>query len=344
MKNDVSAQNPPQPEGRRAERFLIIGAKGFIGSWIVKNLVAQGETPCLFDSDQDQHRLRALLGEEQISRLCSCPGDITRVEELERAVADHGITQIIHLAALQVPACAANPVRGAQVNVVGTLNVFEAARRHKSQINRVVYASSAAVFGPEEFYGGSMVPGDAILHPGTHYGVFKECNEGNARVYFASDGISSVGLRPWAVYGVGRDQGLTSAPTKAIKSLVVARPYVIRFTGAFDMQYANDTARIFLRCAAADLTGARAYSLRGAVIQVEEFIDTLEKVSPGARKLVRAEGKPLPIAADLDDSALVRDVGDIPRTPLEDGIRETLETFRMLQREGRLDVSDLEEQ
>lgn len=343
MKSDSQIQRPLESEGPVPPRFLITGAKGFIGSWIVKNLVARGNYPCIFDTDRDQHRLRALLREDQVESISYCHGDITRMEELERVVVDRGITHIVHLAALQVPACAANPVLGAQVNVLGTLNVFEVARRHKNQVKRIVYASSAAVFGPEEFYGRAMVSSDAMLHPGTHYGVFKECNEGNARVYFASDGISSIGLRPWAVYGVGRDQGLTSAPTKAIKSVVVGRPYTIRFTGVFDMQYANDTARIFLRCAEADLAGARAYSLRGSVIQVEEFIDALEEVSPGARKLIQAEGKPLPIAADLDDGALVRDVGEVPRTPLEDGIRETLETFRMLQREGRLDISDLKE-
>ena len=108
------------------------------------------------------------------------------------------------------------------VNVVGTLNVFEVARRRREQVQGIVYASSAAVFGPEEAYGGSTIPEGAPLLPDTHYGVFKQCNEGNARVYFLDDGISSVGLRPWAVYGVGRDRGITSGPTKAIKATVAA--------------------------------------------------------------------------------------------------------------------------
>lgn len=323
-------------------RFLITGAKGFIGAWIVKNLLEQGDQPWIFDMDQSSHRLQALLSKEQLQQVGFIQGDVTRFADLERAVLDHGIAYIIHLAALQVPACAANPIQGALVNVVGTVNVFELAKRHREQIKRIVYASSAAVFGPEEFYGGETVSESAVLHPLSHYGVFKECNEGNARVYFASDGISSVGLRPWAVYGVGRDQGLTSAPTKAIKSIVLHRPYTIRFTGGVDMQYVNDTAQVFLQCAEKDLPGAKVYSLRGSVIQVNDLIDALERVSPGARKLIRAEGKQLPIAADLDDSALVRDLGEVPRTSLEDGIRETMNIFEKLNGEGRLDTSDLE--
>ncbi len=158
-----------------------------------------------------------------------------------------------------------------------------------------------------------------------------------------NDGISSVGLRPWAVYGVGRDVGITSGPTKAIKATVLRRPYTIRFTGGLDLQYANDTARIFLRCAESELAGARVYTLRGAVVRIEEFIAALENDSPRAQGLIRAEGARLPLAYDLDDSAMVRDLGEVPRTRLAEGVRETRQIFERLQREGRLKASDLEE-
>ena len=338
MSPETPTAKGPAPE----PRFLITGAKGFIGAWIVKNLVERGDRPCVFDLDTDSHRLRALLSEEQLSRLHLIEGDITRLSDLERAVTENGVTHLIHLAALQVPACAADPPLGGLINVVGTLNLFEVARRRRDQVRRVVYASSAAVFGPEEFYGYTTVSEGAALLPGTHYGVFKQCNEGNARVYHANDGICSVGLRPWAVYGVGRDQGITSGPTKAIKAAVVSRPYTIRFTGGLDLQYVNDTAQIFLRCAQADLDGARVYTLRGSVTQTAEFVATLSQIVPRTRELVSAAGKPLPIAYDLDDGALVRDLGDVPRTPLDQGIRETVAIFQRLHHTGRLDTSDLE--
>jgi nucleoside-diphosphate-sugar epimerase len=323
-------------------RFLITGAKGFIGAWIVKNLVECGERPVIFDVDAEAHRLRALLTREQLERLEFVCGDVTNYDDLDRSVADHGIAHLIHLAALQVPSCAADPLLGARINILGTLNIFEVARRHRDQVKGIVYASSAAVFGPEEFYGSGTVREGAELHPGTHYGVFKQCNEGNARVYYASDGISSVALRPWAVYGVGRDQGITSGPTKAIKAAVVGRPYTIRFTGQVDLQYVDDCARIFLRCAEEDLPGARAYTFRGAVVQVGEFIATLEQVYARARGLISAEGPHLPIAPDLDDSALLHDLGCVPRTPLDQGIAQTIEIFERLQSEGQLDTRDLD--
>jgi nucleoside-diphosphate-sugar epimerase len=95
-------------------------------------------------------------------------------------------------------------------------------------------------------------------------------------------------------------------------------------------------------CAEKDLAGARTYTLRGAVVDVEEFIRKLGEVAPGASNLIRAEGMALPIAADLDDSALVQDLGPYPRTPLAQGIRQTIDIFARLQKEGRLDAKDLD--
>jgi nucleoside-diphosphate-sugar epimerase len=228
------------------------------------------------------------------------------------------------------------------INVVGTLNVFEVARRRRDLVKSIVYASSAAVFGPEETYGGGTVPEGAPLLPGTHYGVFKQCNEGNARVYFHSDGLSSVGLRPGSVYGVGRDRGMTSGPTKAIKAAVIGQPYTIRFTGGMDLQYVRDTARIFVRCAEAGLIGAKTYTLRGDVIQVNDFLAILEQILPSSLTLIKAEGNALPVSYDFDDSALHHDLAGIQRTPLEDGIRETAAIFERLKRAGTLDIQDLE--
>jgi nucleoside-diphosphate-sugar epimerase len=329
------------PEGLEQNRFLITGAKGFIGSWIVKVLLEQGERPFVFDVDTESHRLRALLSQDELGRVPFVRGDVTKLEEVEWVVAEHGITRIIHMAALQVPFCAADPPLGALVNVVGTVNVFEAAKRHRDHVQKVVYASSAAVFGPEEYYEAERISDDAALQPITHYGVYKQCNEGSARIYYANDGVSSAGIRPSTVYGVGRDQGMTSGPTKAMKACVVNQPYTIGFTGRADMQYVRDTASIFVRAALSTHEGARIYTPRGAVVSTDEILIALCRACPSARELIRAEGRPLPIVADVDDGALRRDFSVLPRTSLDDGVRETVEIFRRLKNEGRLDTREL---
>ncbi len=323
-------------------RYLITGAKGFIGSWIVKELIERGDRPYVFDIDTAAARLAALLTPQQLASVQFIQGDVTQFADVESAIGQHGITHVLHLAGIQVPFCAADPIRGAMINVVGTLNVFEAARRRRDLVERIVYASSAAVFGPEEVYGGVTVPEGAPLLPGTHYGVFKQCNEGNARVYFLDHGISSVAIRPGSVYGVGRDRGMTSGPTKAIKASVVGQPYTIRFTGGLDLQYVRDTSRIFIRCAETALTGAKVYTPRGEVTRIKDFLATLEQILPQSRTLVKAEGNSLPVSFDFDDSALQHDLAGVPRTPLQDGIRETAAIFERLKSEGRLDTQDLE--
>lgn len=323
-------------------RFLVTGAKGFIGSWVVKELIDRGESPLIFDIDREAARLAALLSPEQMASVEFVQGDITQGKDVEAAIGGHGITHVIHLAGIQVPFCAADPVRGALINVVGTLNVFEAAKRHPDLVQRIVYASSAAVFGPEEAYGGMTVPEGAPLLPGTHYGVFKQCNEGNARVYYLDNGIPSVGIRPGTVYGVGRDRGMTSGPTKAIKASIVGHPYTIRFTGGMDMQYVRDTARIFIACAEAGLPGAKVYTLRGDVIQVDTFLSVLAEILPAAGTLIKAEGNILPVASDFDDSALHGDLPGLKRTPLAEGIQETAALFERLKQAGTLDTQDLE--
>ena len=325
-----------------SKRFLVTGAKGFIGSWIVKVLIERGDRPLILDLDADSHRLRALLNEQQLESVGFIRGDVSKLDDVERAVADNGITHVIHLAALQVPFCVANPPLGALVNVVGTVNMLETVKRHRDQVRKLVYASSAAVFGSEEFYGSDHISDDAPLQPSTLYGVFKQCNEGTARVYYACDGISSIALRPSTVYGVGRDQGLTSGPTKAIKACVAGRPYTIRLTGRVDMQYARDTAITFIRAVESGLEGARIYTPRGAVVSIDDIITALERIFPDARRLITAQGNPLQLPADVENNAIRRDFPDLPVTPLDEGVRETAEIFRRLQREDRLDLRELD--
>src|SRR2546421_22462 len=177
-----------------------------------------------------------------------------------------------------------------------------------------------------------FVRGDVKLAPTTHYGFFKCCNEGNARVYFRDHGLSSIGLRPWTVYGVGRDFGMTSEPTKAIKALALGRPYHVSYGGLQDLQFVDDVAKVVVRCLEAPYTGAKAYNLRGHVVDLPAFHRVLCAVEPAAAKLVTYGDRQIAIAYDLDDAALQKDLGPMPRTPLEEGIRQTLEMFRQLQR------------
>jgi nucleoside-diphosphate-sugar epimerase len=328
--------------GNLIMRVLITGVYGFIGAWIARNLLARGDTVFVYDLKEDPRRLRLILPEGEVKKVMFAPGDVTDLPALRKAIADHGVTHVIHLAGLQVPTCRADPMLGAKVNVLGTLAVFEAVKAAGGQVQRLVYASSAAVFGGPDKYPAGSLSDDVLLVPSTHYGVFKCCNEGNARIYFQDSGISSVGLRPWTVYGVGRDLGMTSEPTKAIKAALLGRPYQISFGGWTDFQYVDDVAKAVVLCLERPYTGAKSYNLRGAVVTLADFHKALARVLPDAERLVTVGKTQIAIAYDLSDAGIERDLGPMPKTPLEAGIRETVAIFKQLQTEGRLDTSDLD--
>jgi nucleoside-diphosphate-sugar epimerase len=324
-------------------RLMMTGGYGCIGSWVAKQLVDAGDEVWIYDLKEDTHRLDLILEPDQKSSVHFIAGDVSDVDGLRSAVEGVGATEILHLAGLQTPVCRANPLLGAKVNVIGTLAVFEVARALREQVRRVVYASSAAVHGPPaEGVGAGVAVGDEVrLSPLTHYGAFKVCNELNARVYWLDHGITSIGLRPWTVYGVGRDFGMTSEPTKAIKSVAVGKPYRISYGGKQDLQYVADVAATFVAALTRPFEGADAFNLRGAVEPIDAFVSALCDVVPEARALITYGDRQLPIAPDLDDSRLGNRLGPIPRTSLCAGIAETFRRFVLLRDQGRLDVTDL---
>lgn len=323
-------------------RVLLTGGYGCIGAWIVRQLLQQGDEVWIYDLKEDPRRLSLLVSAEQLAAVRFVAGDVTDLPRLRETLQSQRITHVVHLAGLQVPVCKADPLLGARVNVLGTLAVFEAVLHNRPQVQRLVYASSAAVFGPMQAQAGGPLGDDAPLQPLTHYGVFKCCNEGNARIYHQDHGLASVGLRPWTVYGVGRDFGMTSEPTKAIKALALGRPYHITYGGVQDLQFVEDVAATFIRSLTQPYDGARSYNLRGQVVDMPVFHRALCEVEPSAARLITHGDRQLAIAYDLDDAALRRDLGPMPVTPLSEGIARTLALFRTLHSEGRLDTADLD--
>src|SRR2546423_1882893 len=318
------------------ETYFITGAQGCIGSWIVKALAERGDAPVVFDRSDDRRHLEAIIQPPDLDRVRFVSGDVTDVSAVRSALEASGARRIIHLAGLQVPTCKADPVAGAFVNVIGTLNVFESAKA--IGVERVVYASSAAVFGAAD--ADHPVDETTETEPATHYGVFKRTNEGNARVYFLDHGINSIGLRPLTVYGLNRDTGLTSDPTKAMKAAVLGIPFHIRFSGATDFQYVEDTAAAFIRCGDEGPDGAHVFNLHGETVEVKEIAAVINENA--GSELVSFSGPEIPIAASLDDSAIRRAFGELPNTPLEIGVSETMRRFRELRDAARLDTTDID--
>lgn len=300
---------------------LVTGAAGCIGAWVVAELARRGAEPVVFDLSEDRRRLTLLLKPEQAAAIRWICGDVADPDAVERAVAASGAGAIVHLAALQVPFCKADPAAGARANVLGHVNVFEAARRHG--IGRLVYASSVAALPPA---------GEPA--PATLYGVYKAADEGVARIYARDWDVPSVGLRPHTVYGPGRDQGLTSAPTRAMLAAAAGRAFTIPFRGALAFQYAGEVAEIFVRCAAVTTEAARSgvFDLAGTRTTVEEIAEAIRRAMPGAD--IAVSGDPLPFPAKPDDAALRALIGEWAGTALDEGVGRSIDAFRDLLSRG----------
>lgn len=322
--------------GTRTERFLVTGSLGCIGVWVLRELLRQGAFVVGSDLATHSHRLGLVLDDEHDAHLARAVIDVTDMAQIERALDEYAITRIIHLAALQVPFCRADPPLGAAVNVVGTVNVLEAARRRQDRIPHVVYASSIAALDSAAGQAGEFLP-----LPGTVYGVFKRADEQLAMRYSLDYNLPSIGLRPHTVFGPGRDQGLTSAPTMAMLAAAAGRAYTIPYGGGAQFQYAPDVANAFVAAALADVKDASVHNLRGAARSIDDVVETIVGAAPEVDGLIQHEGAPLSFPATVDSDGLEPAIGRLEETAFATAVCETIVLFRAALADRRIDPAIL---
>lgn len=321
------------------EQFFVTGALGCLGAWVVRNLVQDNTPVTVYDLGNNKSRLQLIMSDEELSRVRFITGDITDLAALESAMRESETTHVIHLAALQVPFCRANPPLGARVNVVGTVNIFEAAKN--LGFKHVVFASSVAVYGKADEYPDRIIKNDAMQKPRNLYGVYKQANEGTAFIYHQDYGINSIGLRPYTIYGPGRDQGMTSTPTKAMLAAAAGKPYHISFGGYNGFQYVDDVAKIFIQCARTEYNGSGVFNLGGSVSHMREVVAAIDAAVPEmAGKITFAE-QPLALPDGTEDSELVKAVGAVPNTPLNEGVALTIHSFKKALAENKVGLDQL---
>jgi UDP-glucuronate 4-epimerase len=309
------------PEGRT----LVTGALGCLGAWTIKALLDLGEEPVGYDLGGDDARLRLVLTEEELLRVRLVAGDVTDSEAIGRALDEHAVTHVVHLAALQVPVCRADPARGAHVNVYGTVVVFEAVKARRERISGLAYASSTAVYNASD---PSPAPESGGTAPSTLYGTYKLANEGTARVYWQDDRVASIGIRPYVVYGPGRDQGLTSGPSLAMAAAARGEGFEIGYGGTVQYDLAADVGRAFALAARAATDGAHVANFPGEAAPMEEVVAAIEGAAPEVAGRITFSNQRLPFPETLESGLLARLIGKVPQTALAEGVRHTVEYFR----------------
>ncbi len=297
-------------------KILVTGGTGFIAAWVIRRLMTAGHAVRVLDVRADRSEIRQILGPSAASVEWQI-GDIRDPKSVSAAM--QGCDGVAHLAAILTPDCQKNPILGAEINLIGALNIFEAARQNN--LRHVVYASSAGVYGPDD---------GSTPHPITHYGAFKLAVEGSARAYWEDHKVSSIGFRPFVVYGPGRESGLTAGPTFACRAAARGENYTIPYTGISDMLYVDDLAAAFEAALDKPLGGAHVFNLVGEVASTEQVVAEIHRNVPGAK--IDAAGPKLPSSATIDmDPDVERLLGALPRTPLAEGIKKTIAYYRQLE-------------
>lgn len=216
----------------RSLRWLVTGCAGFIGSHLLENLLLADQTVVGLDNlstglEDNLLAVRGIVSPEQWDRCRFVRGDITNRETC-RAVCE-GVDIVLHQAAVSsVPYSFVHPRETHEVNCSGFYNLIEASL--KAGVSSFVYASSSAVYGPQEesFLGEDLVPGPMSPYAGT-----KLCNELVANCFGSQQGMACTGLRYFNIYGPR--QSATSAYAgvipKWISELLIGKRPVIHGDG-----------------------------------------------------------------------------------------------------------------
>ena len=283
---------------------LITGGGGFLGHALAARLLDAGERVVTLDLSADRS------GDPRATHLS---GDIRDGEAMLELARSNDICAIVHLAALVIPACRDNPALGAEVNVIGHLNMLDVARR--LGIERFLYTSSIAAR--------ARPPYDA---PVNLYGVWKRACEDAAKVWFLDHGVPSVGLRPNVVYGPGRESGETAAITTAIRAAARQEEYEMPFASRMCFQYIDEVTDIMVRCLRVVPEGPVVSDLTTRVESTDDLIAAIRSCDPSARITPSQTTRPSP--PELDNAPLRQLIGDWPEVSLHEGVRRTYDHYR----------------
>jgi len=261
--------------------YLITGGTGFIGAHTIRLLVEHGDSAIAFDVSPDQKLLSEIVGTSHVrDQVVIVAGDITEASQIGRVCEEYGVEKIIHTAAV---IGGEDPLLTTRVNCDGTMNIFETAR--KLGLKKVVFASSIAVFGPQDRYAEEYIPNNAPHFPSSVYGATKSFCEACGRFYSVAHGLDTMAIRLPHIYGLGRTRGIGRLVDDElfIKPTLLGLPGRVPFgDDVHNWLYVEDAARALVVAAQAGTTKTRAFTAGGDVRSTAEVAAYVKKKVPEA--------------------------------------------------------------
>ncbi|HEY8477178.1 MAG TPA: NAD(P)-dependent oxidoreductase [Chloroflexota bacterium] len=299
---------------------LIVGGTGFIGSWVARQLVDAGERVVCFDATPRLDRLGDVA-----SRVAVVRGDVTAIEEIIAAIREHRVRRVVHLAYYLPTPGREELQRAVKINVLGTNNIFEAARL--CEVERVVYASSVAVYGRQESHGDRPIGEEDPPAPTGVYGASKWYNDFMAGQYARVHGLSVAGVRISVVAGHGRDSGSTLWASAMASTAALGKPVHVDFRAEqpVNIIYVQDAARIFTLLLRAERPRYTTYLSGGYTLTLGELAELVREIVPEAR--ITFGTAEVPYAYRFDATRLREEFGfELP--DLRQRLREHVEEAR----------------
>lgn len=308
-------------------KFLVTGGTGFIGACVVRNLLARGIPVVIGEAKPDAAVAAALKGAEVMPMDVSDERAVVAVFDKHR-----DITHCVHLAYLMSAEVEANPPLGVKVNVLGMVNLFEAAVRNK--LARVVFASSETVYGAsQKVYGDRPVHEDDFTSPANHfftYGMMKVLNEFMAQKYVTKHSISLATVRPPVVFGHGRKRGSVLWAEAFASNPALGQPAQLPF--AADSRetwiYKDDCAEQMIRLALKPQLAHFAYNNGGDCVSGHELAAAVRHWLPDA-KIDFDESRPTTPLIDWQDGRRLENEIQFKPRPLLEGVRAHINQARL---------------
>ena len=309
-------------------KFLVTGGTGFIGARVVANLQARGIPVVVADFPPDPDVMAHLEQERGGQGVAPIfvKLDISNTQDVNALFAEHNFSHCVHLAYLMSAEVEANQLRGAQVNIVGMANMFDAAARHK--LHRLVFASSETVYGgSQSVYGDSdhAVQEDeycGLQHQFYTYGVMKLLNEFVASKYVQKGAISIACTRPPVVFGHGRKRGSVLWSEHLMSHPAVGKPVTVPFPASTKdcWIYKDDAAEQFVRLALKDKLAHLAYNTGGECLSGAEMAALVRHWIPDAQISFEEDKPPTKLIDNQDSRRIEAEIGFRFR-PVIEGVR-----------------------
>jgi UDP-glucose 4-epimerase len=312
------------PESERMTFYLVTGGAGFVGSHLVEDLVDSGHRVRVLDDLSTGLRGYLSPAVELIE------GDVTHVETVRRAF--EGVDGCFHLAATaSVERCHHEWLRSHRVNLSGTINIFDQARRASAEhATPVVYASSAAVYGD---CGVAGIGEDYPFAPLSSYGADKAACEFQARVAGSVHGVPTAGLRFFNLYGPRQD---VRSPYSGVISIFAdrvlrGRPIQIFGDGeqVRDFTFVGDAVAALRRAMEVASTAAPVVNVcTGTGTSVRQLAETIADLCDTQPVIHHAAARSGDIRSSIGDPSRAADyLGFRARTPLPHGLAITLQSI-----------------